>query len=294
MAVHEKNLGRADLNRGPHRPERCALPGCATPRCGPIIPEIGRSPARSRRAAGPRSAPRLATGPSTITAEPTGKRSSVASWVSSRRRARRFGRRTPPSSASRPFAAPSSRSQQVLVADAAGGTWSRLSMNRCANCSSRPCGGCAAPTAASCVVRCWREVAEVDLGLAVADVVVDQRRDDPEEPLGALAALDVGEDPHGYRRVLLAQRLVVLGQAAVEPLDRVGAVDLDRQRPALADRDRDRSRSRRSPRPALITTIGIQRRGAAGAAMRSAFRRRRWEFHHSANGIEPAPGQIRP
>jgi hypothetical protein len=26
--------GRPDLNRGPHRPERCALPGCATPRCG--------------------------------------------------------------------------------------------------------------------------------------------------------------------------------------------------------------------------------------------------------------------
>ena len=25
--------GRPDLNRGPHRPERCALPGCATPRC---------------------------------------------------------------------------------------------------------------------------------------------------------------------------------------------------------------------------------------------------------------------
>jgi hypothetical protein len=24
--------GRPDLNRGPHRPERCALPGCATPR----------------------------------------------------------------------------------------------------------------------------------------------------------------------------------------------------------------------------------------------------------------------
>ena len=26
--------GRPDLNRGPHRPERCALPGCATPRRG--------------------------------------------------------------------------------------------------------------------------------------------------------------------------------------------------------------------------------------------------------------------
>ena len=24
--------GRPDSNRGPHRPERCALPGCATPR----------------------------------------------------------------------------------------------------------------------------------------------------------------------------------------------------------------------------------------------------------------------
>ena len=28
--------GRPDLNRGPHRPERCALPGCATPRCDPV------------------------------------------------------------------------------------------------------------------------------------------------------------------------------------------------------------------------------------------------------------------
>ena len=28
--------GRPDLNRGPHRPERCALPGCATPRRRPF------------------------------------------------------------------------------------------------------------------------------------------------------------------------------------------------------------------------------------------------------------------
>ena len=27
-----QSSGRPDLNRGPHRPERCALPGCATPR----------------------------------------------------------------------------------------------------------------------------------------------------------------------------------------------------------------------------------------------------------------------
>jgi hypothetical protein len=27
-----RQSGRPDLNRGPHRPERCALPGCATPR----------------------------------------------------------------------------------------------------------------------------------------------------------------------------------------------------------------------------------------------------------------------
>src|SRR3954470_6406600 len=27
-----RKSGRPDLNRGPHRPERCALPGCATPR----------------------------------------------------------------------------------------------------------------------------------------------------------------------------------------------------------------------------------------------------------------------
>ena len=29
--------GRPDLNRGPHRPERCALPSCATPRGGPRL-----------------------------------------------------------------------------------------------------------------------------------------------------------------------------------------------------------------------------------------------------------------
>src|SRR3954453_941363 len=33
--------GRPDLNRGPHRPERCALPGCATPREDSIIPDWG-------------------------------------------------------------------------------------------------------------------------------------------------------------------------------------------------------------------------------------------------------------
>ena len=29
---HAASSGRRDLNSGPHRPERCALPGCATPR----------------------------------------------------------------------------------------------------------------------------------------------------------------------------------------------------------------------------------------------------------------------
>jgi integrase len=33
-----RSSGRPDLNRGPHRPERCALPGCATPRCLLSIP----------------------------------------------------------------------------------------------------------------------------------------------------------------------------------------------------------------------------------------------------------------
>ncbi len=37
--------GRPDLNRGPHRPERCALPGCATPRMGPSIPQAPGLPA---------------------------------------------------------------------------------------------------------------------------------------------------------------------------------------------------------------------------------------------------------
>src|ERR1700749_4936263 len=35
-ATRELTSGRPDLNRGPHRPERCALPGCATPRRYPV------------------------------------------------------------------------------------------------------------------------------------------------------------------------------------------------------------------------------------------------------------------
>ena len=32
LSICREKSGRPDLNRGPHRPERCALPGCATPR----------------------------------------------------------------------------------------------------------------------------------------------------------------------------------------------------------------------------------------------------------------------
>ena len=34
--ICREKSGRTDLNRGPHRPERCALPGCATPRIRPL------------------------------------------------------------------------------------------------------------------------------------------------------------------------------------------------------------------------------------------------------------------
>src|SRR5205807_7974329 len=44
----EELSGRPDLNRGPHRPERCALPGCATPRMG----SGSHSSAAGRRADG--------------------------------------------------------------------------------------------------------------------------------------------------------------------------------------------------------------------------------------------------
>jgi hypothetical protein len=40
--------GRPDLNRGPHRPERCALPGCATPRIDPVFHRQGRMPRFAR------------------------------------------------------------------------------------------------------------------------------------------------------------------------------------------------------------------------------------------------------
>jgi hypothetical protein len=41
--------GRPDLNRGPHRPERCALPGCATPR-RPLQYHTGTARGRTRSA----------------------------------------------------------------------------------------------------------------------------------------------------------------------------------------------------------------------------------------------------
>ena len=40
--------GRRDSNSGPHRPERCALPGCATPRRGGIIAQAAGPAGRSR------------------------------------------------------------------------------------------------------------------------------------------------------------------------------------------------------------------------------------------------------
>ena len=45
--------GRPDLNRGPHRPERCALPGCATPREERIVAEAGRGGAVEAADGGP-------------------------------------------------------------------------------------------------------------------------------------------------------------------------------------------------------------------------------------------------
>ena len=47
LAVSHQS-GRPDLNRGPHRPERCALPGCATPRRAGQYPT--RRAGRYRRA----------------------------------------------------------------------------------------------------------------------------------------------------------------------------------------------------------------------------------------------------
>src|ERR1700749_3064384 len=45
LTLHKRlqrtSSGRPDLNRGPHRPERCALPGCATPRERRIVAEGG-------------------------------------------------------------------------------------------------------------------------------------------------------------------------------------------------------------------------------------------------------------
>src|SRR5205085_10478880 len=38
LQIRTNKSGRPDSNRGPHRPERCALPGCATPRGSGSIP----------------------------------------------------------------------------------------------------------------------------------------------------------------------------------------------------------------------------------------------------------------
>jgi hypothetical protein len=66
--------GRPDLNRGPHRPERCALPGCATPREAAIIPDRGGDYRTASIAAsiwpseGPSCRVRVPRGPLTIAA----------------------------------------------------------------------------------------------------------------------------------------------------------------------------------------------------------------------------------
>ena len=51
--------GRSDLNRGPHRPERCALPSCATPRT-PLSMTTARAPLRRAARGGPARRPRAA------------------------------------------------------------------------------------------------------------------------------------------------------------------------------------------------------------------------------------------
>ena len=56
-----KQSGRPDLNRGPHRPERCALPGCATPRCPRHSSTRHAPPLTPPRTAPPLSAPAEST-----------------------------------------------------------------------------------------------------------------------------------------------------------------------------------------------------------------------------------------
>ena len=57
LASRLTQSGRPDLNRGPHRPERCALPGCATPRGLPVLrtpySEGGRRSVEGGRGGGP-------------------------------------------------------------------------------------------------------------------------------------------------------------------------------------------------------------------------------------------------
>ncbi len=49
--------GRPDLNRGPHRPERCALPGCATPRMAPVSHSATNRRTVTEHLPGPAGAP---------------------------------------------------------------------------------------------------------------------------------------------------------------------------------------------------------------------------------------------
>ena len=50
--IYREKSGRPDLNRGPHRPERCALPGCATPRIEPVSHSRAGSPGSRTRQVG--------------------------------------------------------------------------------------------------------------------------------------------------------------------------------------------------------------------------------------------------
>jgi hypothetical protein len=72
--------GRPDLNRGPHRPERCALPGCATPRAAvqstALVRALRGAARRSRRRPCPgRHRPRRRRAPGRCRSHPGPRRS---------------------------------------------------------------------------------------------------------------------------------------------------------------------------------------------------------------------------
>ncbi len=109
--------GRPDLNRGPHRPERCALPGCATPRWVQYPTAAGDRPGRAPPASLPAASGVSGRGAPGPLACPSRRPPWPPEWDCS---AQTSGWAAPPSAA--PGAAPANRPGAAASEGLAGGS----------------------------------------------------------------------------------------------------------------------------------------------------------------------------